>query len=332
MSMNGFNQKVVNAGFLGALCVVLIHIDVKAVEGSFSWWVYQMMANGFCRWAVPFFFATAGYFLAAHINEAGWWQTAVRKRVRTLMIPFVLWNVIFSIYGIALTLVANILAGRNLSANLRTGWDILMYCGLHPLKGGNMGVLWFIETLFLFVLVSPLLVVLIRRFKWAVPIGLLGLCYVGLPGLPHNFNVGWMLYFAGGISARVRPVNLGRYWGGGIVLGMIWIGIHKNFMLTHGIVDRWDSTPLPAVILVLIGVWALVPSSLRLPRILASATFPIYLLHCFVLKGIGCAFPPIVSALNQLLTWVVVIVVCVGVAWCLRKLFPVASRWLFGGR
>lgn len=173
---------------------------------------------------------------------------------------------------------------------------------------------------------------LIRRFKWAVPIGLLGLCYVGLPGLPHNFNVGWMLYFAGGISARVRPVNLGRYWGGGIVLGMIWIGIHKNFMLTHGIVDRWDSTPLPAVILVLIGVWALVPSSLRLPRILASATFPIYLLHCFVLKGIGCAFPPIVSALNQLLTWVVVIVVCVGVAWCLRKLFPVASRWLFGGR
>lgn len=209
------NQKVVNASFMGALCVVLIHVGVAAPMGSSSWWVYQLTANGFCRWAVPFFFVAAGYFLAAHVGEIGWWRTAVRRRLRTLLVPFLLWNFLFAAYGVALTIVANQLAGRDLTANLLRGWDILMYFGIHPLRGGCYGVLWFIETLFLFVLISPILVWLIRRFGWFVPFVLLGLSYVGLPPFPHNFNPGWMMYFAAGIAARLYPICICRYWGGG---------------------------------------------------------------------------------------------------------------------
>lgn len=326
------DQKIVNASFLGALSVVLIHIGVDAPDGSLSWWFYQMTANGFCRWAVPFFFATTGYFLAAHIDEHGWWLTAVRKRVRTLLMPFILWNLLYAIYGILLTVVANHLAGRVWSANLRTGWDVLMYFGLHPLKGGGYGVLWFVETLFLFVIVSPLLVWLIRRLRWFVPLLLCGLCYAGLPGLPHNFNAGWMMYFAAGIAARISPVHLRRYWGGAIVIGMIWIWHHKAFMLSNGITDRWDSTPLLAVVMVLIGVWALVPRRLWLPRFMTSATFAIYVMHCIVLGVVGFVLPPVTNTVFQILRWMIAIAVCIGATWCLRRYLPKTASVLLGGR
>lgn len=328
----GYNNKIATLSFLGALCVVLIHIGVKAPEGSFSWWVYQLTANGFCRWAVPFFFAAAGYFLAAHVDEPGWWKNAIRKRVRTLLIPFLIWNVLYSIYGLSLTIIANIMAGRELTANMLTGWDVLMYFGIHPLKGGNYGVLWFVETLFLFVIFSPVLVASIRRSGWLVPIALFGLSYAGLPSMPHNFNPGWMMYFAAGIAARFRPVYIGKYFGGGVILGMIWIYLHKKYMLDNAIVGHWASTPLTAVIMVVIGVWALMPSSISLPRALLSATFPIYLLHCFFIKACVCAIPPIHVFMWQIVEWIAVVVACAMASILIRRFVPRLAGLAFGGR
>ena len=71
MTGNTYNEKIAAVSFLGALSVVLIHINVAAPMGTFSWWVYQLTANGFCRWAVPFFFAVSGYFLAARVDDKG---------------------------------------------------------------------------------------------------------------------------------------------------------------------------------------------------------------------------------------------------------------------
>lgn len=330
--MAGYNQKLANASFFGALCVVLIHVGVKVPEGSFSWWVYQLTANGFCRWAVPFFFAAAGYLLAAHVDEPGWWKCAVYRRARTLFVPYVLWNGLYSLFGLTLTVIANVKAGRSLMTNVLTGWDALRYLGLHPILGGYCIPLWFLMTLSLFVLASPFLVWLIRRSGWFVPVVLFGLTFVGLPSMPHNFNPGWMMYFAAGIAARFRPVRLGKVYGLGVVVGMAWIAAHKQAMLSAGVVDHWDATPLPAVILVVTGVWSLVPENLRLPRYLSSATFPIYLMHSFVLTGLFCCFPPIVSFLGQMVTWLAVVVICVAVTAVLRAKFERMSRGLYGGR
>lgn len=329
MTGNTYNEKIAAVSFLGALSVVLIHINVAAPMGTFSWWVYQLTANGFCRWAVPFFFAVSGYFLAARVDDKGWWKAAVCKRFRTLAVPYFIWNMVMAVYVLCLILIANKMAGRELTANMLKGWDILMYFGLHPVKGGHYGALWFIRSLFIYILISPLLVVAIRKIGWLIPIVLLVL---GSVQWPSNFYLGWVMYFAAGIAARFRLIHVGKYFGLGVILGMSWIYFHKKYMLDSEITGCWDSTPLPAVVMVVVGIWSVMPLALKIPAFLLHATFPIYLLHFFFIRLFTCVFSQPRTTHWQIVEWIAVIGLSVMTSCLLRRKMPKVSMVVFGGR
>ena len=88
--MNGLiSAKVANMSFVCALLVVLIHTTVRADSASSLWWFKSVGREFVCKIGVPFFFVASGYYLAAHWQDARWYGREIRKRVRTLLVPFV---------------------------------------------------------------------------------------------------------------------------------------------------------------------------------------------------------------------------------------------------
>ena len=68
------SAKFANMSLLSAVLVVIIHVFKRNQEfGTVVWWMRQFLGEGVCRIAVPFFFLAAGYFLAKHFNDVGWW-------------------------------------------------------------------------------------------------------------------------------------------------------------------------------------------------------------------------------------------------------------------
>lgn len=158
--------KLANMGLLCACLVVFIHVRLDAGAGWAEWWCDVLLKEGVCRIAVPFFFVAAGYFLAGHLGEAGWWGRELRKRARTLLIPYCAWIVLVVVFAISLTLAANALAGAAWTRNLPlTVESWLQLSGLNVFEYPAAGQLWFVRCLLLLVVLSPLL-------AWPLPKGL----------------------------------------------------------------------------------------------------------------------------------------------------------------
>ena len=51
--------------------------------------------------AVPFFFFISGFFLSGHVHEDGWVRRELRKRMKTLVVPYFIWVVIAVLFSFA---------------------------------------------------------------------------------------------------------------------------------------------------------------------------------------------------------------------------------------
>ena len=147
------SAKLSNMGFFCAILVVLLHTE------SINYWPSTELMRTFLikplgGIAVPFFFVAAGYFLAGHIHEYNWWKRETEKRLRSLLLPYFIWEALYFTYSIPFVLLANILANAPLTRNIP---DIISIFALNPMQGGGLGPLWFVRTLFVFVLISPII-------------------------------------------------------------------------------------------------------------------------------------------------------------------------------
>lgn len=80
------SDKIANMSFVCACLVVMIHTPFSV--GTIDQFVKYWIGGGVASAAVPIFFIISGFFLGQHINEDGWYGRAVKKRIRTLVIPF----------------------------------------------------------------------------------------------------------------------------------------------------------------------------------------------------------------------------------------------------
>jgi len=309
------SHKASNLGFVCVCLVVFMHIHCPWEGGGIN------------QLAVPFFFLMSGYFLAAHTEEAGWYRLAVQKRMRTLLIPLFLWCVLWTGYSIAIAAALNLHAGRSLTANLLTGWGSLRYLALDITRTPAMGPLWYVRCLFLFVLISPAVVALVRKLKFGALL-VTGASYVtyasygrvvgsNIDFLSYGFSLEGLSYFSFGIYLQLSQHPLSVSAGKGAVA------------FATGLVAYWFGITELSILLMIVGLWGLMPSR-PLPKILTSNTFPIYLIHMFVLllAGSGKISSPIIS----IAVGVGAVLVSLIVAVAMKKLLPRTSSILFGGR
>ena len=146
-----------------ALLVVMIHVPVDLTLPS-GWWTSRIFHTGICRIAVPFFFFAAGFFLAGHCDERGWWRREVSKRCKSLLIPYIVFAVAYATVMWGLVLWSSNLydPSHTQAENLAYVTNPLNMLGLVPYDRPVLRLLWFVRGLFVFVVLSPFLVFLIQ--------------------------------------------------------------------------------------------------------------------------------------------------------------------------
>lgn len=348
------SRKLANMGFVCACLVVGIHVGLPEAQGM-GRWVARLLKEGICRIAVPFFFVAAGYFLAGHMGEPGWWRRETGKRMRSVLVPYVLWSLLWAAYGIPFALVANRLAGAGWTRNLPlSGGEWLHVLGLDLYRLPNHYPLWFLRCLLLLVVLSPLSVAVVRRGRgWGIAlVAALWAVYgwgsawrgMAVEGTPLHFWWGTLslegvFYFTLGLFLRRWPMSVRLpTWG---AWGML-AGALGGFVATFWAqANAFWWAPYPRWMGIAGGLWAvwrLMPAA-PWPGWLTGAAFPLYLSHLFVLMALSIAVKhlpfvpnPTEGLAGYLAFWGVAIVTSVAATWALRRLFPRTAGILFGGR
>ncbi len=339
--------KFANMALVCSFFVVFIHTGTKCVDGDSIWWMMHLFQNGICRVAVPFFFIASGFFLAGHCFEEGWWRNECKKRIRTLLVPYVIWCTVHFLYSTILIIGANIYAGAELSRNLPVSvLDWLNVFGLTCRKWPYYVPLWFVRWLLVMILCSHLFIGIIRRGKTVAVVYLTLLFIAFVYGGPlfrelpvlQVFSFAGMFFFNLGLFLRIYPLQVRISLPMAVTLFGIGMGLFTCDLYGQLNTVDWLKYLHPfAIVCVLVGVWTFVPSRQWGCRIV-TCSFPIFLLHVFVLSPLDIAkrnLPalPYPSGITEyLLNGVLAIGGSIVIALLFRKFFPKTATVFFGGR
>lgn len=161
------SEKLVGVSFLTACFVVVLHAYSNSLLGSglASDWFILFVGWTLPTFAVPIFFVISGYLLgvkSANGTAEGWYGKSVKKRLRTLLVPYFLWCTVFALTVIPFTVFGNHLAGRALTSNTCMNEPLWSVWNLFRIYGGDLNdgpaclPMWYIRNLFLLVLAAPL--------------------------------------------------------------------------------------------------------------------------------------------------------------------------------
>ena len=212
-----FWKKKSAAGFLMSVLIFFIHLStfynygdtgnlMSAVNGILA----LTFKEGFTRFVVPLYFIIAGaLFFRDYSGEM--YVPKLRKRVRTLLIPYLMWNVIWMVFCIvtSYTFLSRFFVGREKFAV--TPLNVLLSLVHHKCNGH----FWFVFDLIVFVVCSPLIDFLTRTGKRAIcSIGVLLVLSVlgyGIPASVFSTNTSIVYYLIGaaigkyGFARFLRP-------------------------------------------------------------------------------------------------------------------------------
>lgn len=329
-------------GLVCAILVVMIHADVSA-----SGWQGQIIQviRGFTRIAVPWFFLAAGFFLAGHVGEPGWWRAEVAKRVKSLLIPFFCWLWIYRLFDVVLNIITNLVGYKfGGGAYYGLGDEIIYLLGIHPFR--LAGIVWFLRALFLFVLVSPLVCLRSRRMTYLL-LGMFFLAYAGHEGcrcgnqwlfFEYFFPLRGLFYFTLGLTVRRFGFRFKR--SPLFVLSLSAFGAFLLYVkcfcpLVLG--GAWVADVLMIPFL-MYGLFCLV-SAVHMPMWLKEYSLPIYLIHMPLLITLAGVFSIChlkgfysTSLMAFAIKLMVVIPVTILIAKGLRRGCPRLHSVLLGGR
>lgn len=92
--------------FFCIAAVVLIHAAgfneiISCHHGVYDT-VRILFSLGLCQVAVPIFFLISGYLFFVRLEEwdTGIWTGKLKKRIKTLLIPYLIWNIIAALFNL----------------------------------------------------------------------------------------------------------------------------------------------------------------------------------------------------------------------------------------
>lgn len=355
------------------LAVIFIHA-VGTPEFSAPYWNTFSGADAF-NWlrvcgsyvlptvAVPCFFLISGYLFFSGTSE--WtpavYRTKMMRRLRTLAVPYLLWNVV-ALLAFSGPTLRGLFTGNGPGAaeawHAHGGWHIFWdshvfsdarFDWLHrPVvaTGPLVAPLWFVRDLMVVSLASPLVRWWVRRLRVGGLV-LLGLCYAS------DIWPQWS-----GLSASaVFFFSLGAYYslnGKNMVACMRRVEVRAVLsalvFFVPSVMLMGRTTPAGQLVMPFFDFFGVVVAvclfsrlagrNCRLGLRYAKASFFVYAVHSilvlqFVSKAMQALLPsehPAVMALRYVLTPPVVLCVCLALYVALRRLFPKLLGLLTGDR
>lgn len=293
------SEKIANFSLLCACMVVAQHLLCDFAQNSFWGFVSSTVFNGVCQIAVPYFFVVSGYFLAGHFGDCGWYGNQVNKRLKSIMIPFLVWNFVFFIFLACLSIGADrCFPGRNF-LHLFTLHHVLRIFGVDFCSKPFLISTWYLRSLLILVVASPLL-------KWFVPrYGLWSIAFFYFLNLisppdftspasitvffTYSMSLTGLLYFSCGIYLCLsrRKWNI-SFWRGifFVGVGILVLLLKYGLQLKYGFSRFSVYMSLVYIPMLLMGVWRLFPIRIGLLPF-AKDSFGLYLVHMFLIVCYG---------------------------------------------
>lgn len=303
--------------------------------------------EGICRLAVPWFFFISGYLFFHHLQRWDWtiWKGKIRRRVRTLIIPYFLWIII--------TLIARwiytFFQGESISllqqfeqcGGIRIFWGT---AGKLPISVRDVplnGPLWFVRDLIYLTIATPVIYFFITRTR-KYGILLTALLFLFVQGIiPEGFafyGIGAYLQLEKkNILELCWPKRKFFYLSSVILLIVFFYFFHvdfwgrfiKSLFLFSGIGSSFC-----------IGAWLLQNQKIQVRPFFAQSSFFIFATHeILILRQIaGPLVQHILPAgpgwmcLNFFLTPTVAVSICLGLLFIMSRLLPRTTAILTGSR
>lgn len=348
--------------------VVFIHVKAPGVTSNSALagiGIYDIFRRAIslvlAQVAVPMFFFVSGYLFFNRLHDWKWgvYVDKLKKRCKTLLLPFVLWNTI-AVLAIFLAFARH--EGFQVAKDLVLNNDLWSwYWCSHQWVGPPswFGVtqimtspclqpLWFLRDLMVVMVLSPLLWCLFRYLKvWGLL--LLMFCYItqAIPMVPGISAVS-LFFFGAGAYMNMNQVNLPQWacryrYLLGLIAVVLWV------VTTMSVGYDANGNPINSVItpfFVIFGSMAVlglaaaaVKKGHRIPALLSNSAFFIYVSHALLLEFSYGVFKSLLGngnvlmlILRYLLAALLPIAICVLCYWLLRKFAPKLCGLLTGQR
>ena len=347
--------------------VVFVHVKAPGIMANSNLegiGLYDMLRRAIsltlAHIAVPMFFFISGYLFFNRLHDWNWnvYLGKLRKRCRTLLVPFVLWNTI----AILVTFLAFVRhEGFHEAKDLIFNNDFLsLYWCCHKWAGPPswFGVspmmtspflqpVWFLRDLMVVMVLSPLLWCMLRYLRvWGLL--LLLFCYVSAAPLMLGLTSTSLFFFGAGAYMNMNQVNLPqlawryRYlvW---LVAIVLWIATTLSVGYDAYGNPRFSLISPFFVLACSMAMMALaavaVKKGYHIPALLSNSTFFIFVAHALLLEVSYNIFKFLLGngnvlmlILRYLLAAILPIVICVLLYWLLRKFAPRLCGFLTGQR
>ena len=186
------------------VAIVFIHIhtnDFHFTNKYFDYLTYYI-SEILARVSVPTFFALAGYLFFINLNPTfNGYLKKIHSRFYSLFIPYIFWNLFILLFFIIAqnnNLTAHYFSGeRPIILNLSLIENIKLFFGFPPFKYPLAFQFWFIRDLIYFVLLSPIIAFVIKKFPYI----LLLVLFLEQP----------ILYFSFGAFLAICNIEIKRY-------------------------------------------------------------------------------------------------------------------------
>ena len=347
MEISTYNSKKIN--ILNAIAVLLVLLIHSYYMEAFDYPLAQGIqlftgTTGLSGVAVPLFYFMSGLLFFKNVGSVRECIGEIRKRVRSLLVPYIIWNIIFVGWYVVLHYTPGVSQFVNSDMlshfSLSQPFSSIEYLLIEP-AGFH---LWFLRDLMVYIAFTPLLFGLIRRYPRFTLIALLcvfgGIARCGIT----YFTFGAVIAVHYGLDKfgnRLSKLVV-------VICGILFLlnAVMTDFAACKCIVVNpyWQQLVNFAGILALWGLYDIVFSITQQNRLtdlilsLSKYSFFIYLFHepvFNIIKKLGVKLWGIYDFSLIILYFVnplLMATFAVGVGWTLKKYLPRIYSILVGGR
>lgn len=337
------SDKIIVLNTILVIMVVFIHSSFnEATQYQFAPYLQRFIGYGICRIANCMFFALSGYLFARNLNSLKDIHKKHVKRIRTLVLPYLLWNIIFVSWYIILEFIPGVSGYSNSGGTLHMLVSQPMVETFQWLFFTPAAFqLWFLRDLIVILLFIPL-IWLITTLNWKISVLLAIGSTVFYPWLSY-FWLGFVLAYNG---INIQPTNYPRFT---IFISLSIYIIFGIFITIHPLNSEFLYSKFLYFIVNLIGLYAIwstydivskgeIISNIGLWKYICGFSFFIYCFHepAFnVIKKLSLSTFG-TSEISLIILYLVNPLIMVGTAICvaqlLRKIAPAIYGILTGGR
>lgn len=340
--------NLIEKGFL----VNGVMYDLKGDDVGLIKYVVFLLSYSMTHVTVPIFFIISGYFFFKEDRfDKEIYLNKIKKRIKSLAIPYFLWNLIAFIIKLILSISSkNVEIHFSIPRLINTFFYCDNFNGVFVLLSGSHNgthpidaPLWYIRDLMLMAIVSPLLYYLLKK---------VGLWFLVILGL---------LWY----STKTGIISIDGYWFVTALFFFSWggyLGINKLNMIDEMrrfryapllwalliVIDAIYNNPYVFLAGILVGVfsivqiasWLLESGKVKVNKFLVDCSFFVYALHSLILKRIATlVFSTLHLPNNQYVLFVayiiipaITIVICMLLYLLAKHKTPALCKLLTGGR